>query len=154
MQKRTCYFTLLFFLFAINLRAQENQIIPRPNQMVTEKGTFQLSALTPVITPEALFSDAADYLRTELLRTSGLTLPAQEKQSGPGISFERATGADFGAEGYSLKVSSSGVTIRATTAHGAFYGVVSLLQLTRQATVQNQLLSLPALTITDAPRYE
>ncbi len=154
MQKRTPYFALLFFLFSASLRAQESQIIPRPNQMVMGKGTFRLSTLTPVITTEALFAEAANYLRTELLRTSGLTLPAQEKKSGPAIAFERATEVAFGPEAYSLQVSASGVTIRAATAQGAFYGVVSLLQLTRQATLQSQSLSLPVLTITDAPRYE
>ena len=144
---------LFFFLSGTPLYAQETQIIPRPNQMVPGKGIFRLSTRTPVITPEALFADAADYLRTELLRTSGLPLSAQDKPSGPAIFFSRATGNAFGPEAYRLQVSESGVTISAATAQGAFYGVVSLLQLTRQATVQNQSLSLPALTITDAPRY-
>ena len=153
-QKIKILLALFLVVPTASLYAQEIQIIPRPNQMVMEKGTFKVSARTPIITPEPLFSAAADYLQTELLRTSGLTLPTQQKSYGPAIVFERSTEGTSEPEGYSLKISAMGATIRAATAQGAFYGVVSLLQLSRQATVQNQSLSLPALTITDAPLYE
>ena len=145
--------TLLCLLSAPPLFAQENQIIPRPNQIMPGNGIFRLSSRTPVITPEVLFSGAADYLRSELLRTSGLALPAQDKPSGPALVFVRATGIALGPEAYRLQITESSVTISAATAQGAFYGVISLLQLTRQAVAQDQVMSLPTLTITDAPRY-
>ncbi len=148
------YSVLVLFLSATSLYAQEVQIIPRPNQMTAGKGVFRLSARTPVIIPDPLFSGAADYLRTELLRTSGVTLLSQARASGPAIVFVRATGTTSGPESYGLQVSEAGISIQANTAQGAFYGVVSLLQLTRQASVQNQSLSLPTLTIIDAPRFE
>lgn len=138
----------------VSTYAQDVQIIPLPNQMVAGRGTYQLSARTPVMTPDPIFSGAADYLRAELLKTNGLTLPAQEKSSGSAIVFERTGNNALGPEAYRLQVSEAGITISAATVQGAFYGVVSLLQLTRQATLQNQSLNLPALTITDAPRYE
>lgn len=153
-QKIKILLALFLVVPTASLYAQEIQIIPRPNQIAMGKGVFRLSSHTPVITPEHLFSEAAAYLQTELLRTSGLTLPTQQKSSGPAIVFERSTEGTSGSEGYSLKISAMGATIRAATAQGAFYGVVSLLQLSRQATVQNQSLTLPALTITDAPLYE
>jgi len=142
---------LCLCLLVNGLQAQNNKIIPQPDQQTVEKGQFNLSGVTPLITRDLSFNSAAEYLQAELLKTVGITLARKEELNGAAIVFTRDN--SLGPEAYKLQITEIAVIISAGTDAGAFYGVISLLQLIRQATVQNQSLVLPALTLADAPRY-
>jgi len=66
----------------------------------------------------------------------------------------------YGDEGYGLTISANGITIEARTPAGAFYGAQTLCQLVpadRPAgpgAAAPALITLPALTIADAPRFQ
>jgi hexosaminidase len=72
------------------------------------------------------------------------------------ISLEEIQDSTLGKEGYQLIINNFGVTIRANTAHGAFYGIQTLLQLLVGKTKDGAFTfspSLPSVEISDQPRF-
>ena len=67
---------------------------------------------------------------------------------------------EYGDEGYSLTVSAEGIVIEARTPAGAFYGAQTLCQMvpaeraTAIGVASSAPIMLPALSITDAPRFK
>lgn len=74
--------------------------------------------------------------------------PRAGKGSGGGASIELSSGSGVPDQGYRLRVSPEGIRLVAPDAAGAFYGVMTLVQMLRQAEG-----SLPALEIEDAPDF-
>ncbi len=135
-------------------------IIPAPANAESRPGTFQLSASSRIITERELKA-TAELLASRLRAATGC--PLRIKSSGTAASTNDITlttgGADpsLGAEGYSLSVTPGGVTVRATTATGIFYGSQSLLQLFPpeifSTKSQEMPWTIPAVEISDAPRF-
>ncbi len=68
------------------------------------------------------------------------------------IYLERTSDDDIPAEGYKLTTSENKVIIKAADGAGIFYGMQSLLQLITTDTA-SQEVNIPAVSITDYPRY-
>lgn len=126
-------------------------LIPQPRQLTPAPGGFVLREGAGIQVQEPAFEGAATYLRNELLARNSLALPARPAGGRAAIAFSRE--ASLGPEAYGLTIGPQGVQIRAATPQGAFYGAVTLLQLARRDTLRGPSLPLPALTISDAPRY-
>ena len=151
-------------------------IVPLPNHSTAVAGAFVLTDRTPVIVTDRGFASAAAYLERGLLRYAGIAVVQEQgggssRQTGgirrpggdspkvaggsprpdaqPAILLERRRQPSGNPEAYSIRMSSKGIVISAGTDTGAFYGVVSLLQLA--AGDASRLL--PCWDITDQPAY-
>src|SRR5262245_39476753 len=115
------------------LLASDNSpsLVPLPQKMERQKGTFALSSSSRVIT-DAASQPAGDYLVNRLRKSTGYALPSSlqdNPEPGKDCIVLTAKGAGTGKEGYELTVTPKAIVIRGTDEAGVFYGVQTLLQL-------------------------
>jgi hexosaminidase len=136
-------------------------IVPRPVSVTRQSGSFALGSRTVIFTDRA-DSAVADRFARSLAPATGFTLRVRvgAKPAGSRIVFQRASrDRTLGDEGYRLTVRTSGVTITAATAAGAFYATQTLRQLLspdiyRAAPIARpHAWVIPAVTIGDRPRF-
>lgn len=140
-------------------------VIPAPAQVRPADGVrFALSADTPIMTSAGEAAGVGEYL-AQLWRTStGYPLPVTVADAVPpdgAVSLLLTDApAEVGAEGYTLDVTATGVTVRAQTAAGLFWGVQTLRQLmpARSTTVHSDSSgegswTVPGGQIVDQPRF-
>ena len=146
------------FLFALCglVQASPVSIIPLPARLQTAQGSFTVDDSTPVVIPskDASARRSAQYLVDTLARTRGLHLKMVE--GGPtanAIVFVRdPKSLVTQAEGYTLDVTSRGVTIDAHDDAGLFYGGITLWQLLTPD-AHTGAVQVQALHISDWPRF-
>ena len=132
-------------------------IIPAPVKYELATGSFAVDARTEIICRRGAEAEAARFLQTGLKARTGLELKLVRPGNNltAGIRLELVPAGTEMAEGYALEISSAGVRLRASSDAGLFYGVQSLLQMAdAQGAAAGKALSLPAMNITDAPRFE
>ena len=137
-------------------------IIPRPRVLTPKPGQFTLSSHTSIRTDPA-FIDVARRFARDVAPATGYTLNIVSSSSDVprAIRLVRVLGRDtlsLGAEGYLLDVSTTGVTIRAAHAAGAFYALESFRQLLppaiyRAAPITGVVWHAPSVHVEDAPRF-
>ena len=133
-------------------------IVPVPVEAKADPhGGFQLTPWT-VISADHGAGQVADYLRGLLRPATGYPLPVVGHSWGlPAISLELGHEARIGTEGYRLRVTRDGVSLRANTADGLFEGVQSLRQLLPSAidakSVQHRAWTVAGGTVVDYPRF-
>jgi len=153
---------LMFFLFPVWGLAAHNPLLPRPQQISYGAGHLAVRGLTIELTsppsPEDRF--AAEQLAKWLGSRAGAEIPIREvKGNGPAIMLERTGAVDplpvpgekpgsDSREAYELKVTPGGVTIRARSSAGIYYGAETLRQLVEGAGEQ---AALPEVDIHDWP---
>ena len=153
---------VLCVVCSVSTRAAHNPLLPRPQQV--SYGTSHLSvrglgiefASTP--SPEDRF--AAEQISKWLESRAGSEIPIWETRgSGPAIVLDRTGAVDAlpmpgekpgpdSRESYELKVTPNGVTIRAPSSAGIFYGAETLRQLVEG---EGEQASLPEVSIHDWP---
>jgi len=151
---------LLLLPCACIVAAQELSIIPQPVSMQVQQGTFEITSTTSITAPAAKSGtpDAAKYLSDRIKRVTGWDLAVSEKAGGA-IQLVLMTKPDtrLGNEGYLLDVNSNRALVQANAPAGLFYGVQTLLQLLpkeiESATVAKSTWKIPAVAITDYPRF-
>lgn len=134
--------------------AADFSLIPAPAELRKGEGAFHLTGATPIIctgTNDGGCKFAADSLAGWIARARGPTLTRAAAASAPAIVFRR-TDVPTG-EGYRLTVGPSGIEIAAASDAGLFYGAVTLFELASQKTSPVSVIDIPAVTITDAPRF-
>ena len=142
-------FLTLLMLAGSAMAESKVTIIPRPLEVKELSGDFTLkSGFT--VSADADFKDVATYLNSETLKRRFLK---SSTASNADVKIQKSSDASLGEEGYTLDVTASGVTIKANTAQGAFYGVQSLLQLIPVNTKKASSLELPQVSIKDVPRF-
>jgi hexosaminidase len=134
-----------------------DSVVPVPvSVQAVPNVTYNLTSGTQ-IRVQAGASGVADLLAATLRRSTGFALPVSQS-TGDGISLQ-LSGADpqVGAQGYQLDVSTTGVTIKATTTGGLFAGTQTLRQLLpakiEAAIVQSGPWPVPGAHILDFPRF-
>ncbi len=136
-------------------------LIPQPMSMEAGRGAFSIDGDTQIVVAPG---DAeARRIASVLAALVGTTV-----DSTPGVTTARpASGAirlvtdstrdDLGAEGYALSVTRGGVVLTAAAPAGLFYGVQTIRQLlpprVEYTATLPRALALPAVEITDRPRY-
>lgn len=134
-------------------------IIPVPVELTQTEGIFTLTGKTVISQGSAEFASVADFLAEKIKTSTGYNL--KKVDSAPETGYIRfvqdATVAD--EEGYELVSTPDGVTITASTAAGAFYGMQSLLQLLpaeieSPKKINDVAWNIPAVSIKDQPRFK
>ena len=147
-------------LFCLPTTAAEGvadyHVVPLPRSVVMQKGdAFVLSADTKIVYPggNAEMKRNAEFLAEYIKESTGLSLDLSTKSRSKMADISLALDKKVsGSEAYKLIVNKKGVTISGASSQGVFYGVQTL----RKALpiVQNTVsLKLPAVIITDAPRF-
>lgn len=134
-------------------------IIPAPAKCEMAAGGYMVAATNKICWRGTEAEEPAKFLCAGLkerigleLAMSGLTQPHPAPAGA--IVLDLAPGP-FVAEAYLLKVEPAGITLRAGSAAGLFYGVQSLLQMAAAAVAApGNPLKLPAVSIEDSPRFE
>ncbi len=110
------------------LQAQKVRIIPNPQEVTMEKGTFSIDSKTVIISL-AESKKTALVLQKHLEKILGCKIKIVDtKTLTPGfIQFEKND--NLGSEAYELNISDNGIQIVASNNAGWFYGVQSLLQM-------------------------
>ncbi len=133
-------------------------IFPTPKQLQRRTGTCRLAALRLAATAAPAAARAAEVLRQRLQRECRVAIAAPlgplagaDLQVQLGEAAPLPLPADLRAEGYTLRVTTSGAAIAARDARGLLHGVWSLLQLLGTATAPGQPAQAPAVEVVDWP---
>ena len=143
-------FSALFFLLTLDLAFSQAQpeIIPIPASYKLLEGEFLWDYQVGLVMND--FSAQGNYLQQEALRL--LDIPLSEMES-PSKKISISQTNSF-SQGYKIRIQSEEIVIEAANEEGAFYGVISLLQLAHAAKVNSGKITLPNWEIQDKPRYE
>ncbi|MEO8962741.1 MAG: beta-N-acetylhexosaminidase [Ginsengibacter sp.] len=140
-----------FFLLTTSSAQIYCPAIPLPSKAEFQNGTFLLNQYTPILISNESLQPVAHYLQEELLRNYDIPLVLQAASVRPYIKLNLIkAGAE---EAYSLQMNSKGITISASSETGAFYGVISVLQILSQGKISNGSVSISCWNITDEPKY-
>jgi hexosaminidase len=143
-----------------NSTSNDLNIIPKPLNLEQIDGHFSIKNSVVFVTP--LNSDLekiALFFSDKIKTSTGIHIKvATEKPASDYIVLEFDPALALNNEGYLLNVTNSGVTIRAKTAKGIFYGMQTLMQLLppeieNSKTVANIDWVIPCVNIRDEPRF-
>lgn len=167
MKKQHYILSLFVFILSFSDLYAQHILIPQPQELRTRKGSVEIDHSFVIYTTTAL--EAAEYLQSSIKdvldfdlevidrkpgETSvlGVRIPLLDRKTQKAIFIEvDSTRVDLGKEGYSLDISvKDGIVITSAQAPGAFYGVVTLLQLVEENRIERKL---PALAMKDFPRF-
>lgn len=133
-------------------------IIPVPVSLTQNEGSFTITGKTVIGATDAQFAGSAAFLANKIKGSTGYELKVETALgSGNAINFVLDTAVN-NPEGYNLTSNNDGVTISASTAAGAFYGMQTLLQLLPAEIESSEVIknidwTLPSVTISDYPRF-
>jgi hexosaminidase len=135
-------------------------IIPLPQQMEVKEGSFRLTPKTVVVADSGAQSEA-EKLAAALQPATGFKFAVSGKGIAKGaidLDIDGTLHQKLGAEGYQLSVTRQGITLRAATEAGLFYGGRTLLQLLPPEILASNKVSgveweIPCVEITDSPRF-
>jgi hexosaminidase len=146
---------LVLLLAPCFLIAQQRvSIIPQPVSLQVNQGVFIIDNNTAVKFNAANkdLQLAANFFSAAIKNISGKILLGNTAAKN-NIEFKIAKTNGIGDEGYLLNVTPSAISIVANTKAGIIYGIQSLLQ-TLPAIRTNAALAIPAMSITDYPRFK
>jgi hexosaminidase len=168
--KRNRLLLLICFLaaFAPDIKAQDNlnkpdriSIIPQPLTVTESAGSFPIKRGTSIIIDggDKELKKSASILASHIKALTGFSIPVKIATKGKNANNITLTFNDapdsLEKEGYLLVSNPDGLTLRANTNQGIFYGMQTLYQLmpVNKAGVAEDGISIPAVSITDKPRY-
>lgn len=128
------------------------KVFPTPVSYRETSSSFLLDTKTTIVADKAFMTEAS--LLANGLATALTTTPAiNAKATGKTISLRKNPA--LAREGYTLQISPSGIQLSAATSAGMFYGIQSLQTLLppRALGQKADTISLPGLTVNDAPRF-
>jgi hexosaminidase len=129
-------------------------IVPIPKEVSAANGTLRIAADTDIVYSGGEGAAAAARYFVELVNEQKLVAVGKAKEGEPGsdaIAF--VLGGQSAPEGYTLDITQSGVTVTSRTPAGLFYGAVTLWQVITSKPLQGVSIDLPAVKITDEPRF-
>ena len=132
-------------------------VIPAPRDIAAGKGAMRVDGGIDVVYSGGEPAKQTSQYFVDLmnrLRDTGLASPKEGTARSGAVNFVLDPAkADLGAEGYSLVVAADRATVTAASPAGLFYGAVTLWQLATEKPQQGIGVSVPAVSITDAPRF-
>lgn len=102
-----------------------------PNQIIVNVGYFTVNKRTTLFIPDIQnLKSAVDFFNARFRNSDGFELQISSKEPSQNfIAIEVDSLSGQGNEAYTLKVTDKGATIKAASNRGAFYGLISILQL-------------------------
>jgi N-acetyl-beta-hexosaminidase len=128
------------------------QVIPAPNEVIGGEGAFTLGPGTQIAFEGPAAEAPARFFAEYAERTQKIRLPVSNSPTASDtIVFGIYPDApNTTPEGYSLRVTSESIIVAAREPRGLFYGAVTLWQM---LSATPDAKSIPALSITDSPRF-
>ena len=135
----------------------EIHIIPKPQQITIDRGTFNLTSKTIIVSSESAKPEA-NYLAEVFEKAFGQKPEIQQRGNGITLAINPGLKSKLGKEGYQLKVQSKGIVIEGATNAGVFYGIQSLRQLLPPDfefhPEMRKTAAVPNVSIVDWPRFQ
>jgi hexosaminidase len=129
-------------------------IVPIPKEVSVTNGPLRIAADTDIVYSGGEGAASAAGYFVELVTQQKLVAVSKPKKGEPGSgSIAFVLGGDSAPEGYTLEIDKSGATITSRTPAGLFYGGVTLWQVITSKPLQGVAIELPAVKITDEPRF-
>ncbi len=131
-------------------------IIPVPRDIESDEGSMHVAGGTDVRYSGGDSAKQTALYFIDLLQRQkqlGLSAPEEGEPSDGAVNFVLKSDADLPDEGYSLVVVPDRITITAKKPAGLFYGGITLWQVMTGRAQQGIGVKVPALRITDAPRF-
>jgi hexosaminidase len=127
-------------------------LIPKPASFNTLVGEFALSKTTKIgtLTPTSETLAIAKLLANYIEQHTQLSLVVGDAQGSGNIHLALNNDSTLGEEGYELTIQADSIQLTANQPAGLFYGVQTLRQI---ISAHQTTLSLPAVSITDSPRF-
>ncbi|QQM28487.1 beta-N-acetylhexosaminidase [Elizabethkingia sp. M8] len=138
--------------------SQEISVIPKPQQILQKTGNFVIDQNTGIQLKGASEKDVQLFLN-QLRKVSVYALPVKSGQENS-IIFQLDTKLGLpNQDGYTLDVSDKNIVVKAKNGNGLFYATQTLRQLLPVSVEssnkkENKHWTIPALAITDYPRYD
>ncbi len=156
MKKFIIVFLVLFIEYLnAGVKDPAKVIIPKPLKIIEQKGIFNLTPSTTIISGSNTFEEAK-YL-AEILKKLFGEPPVIKKNGITGIilRINKLLGYTSGKEGYVFTVSENNILIEASTPTGIFYGIQTLRQLLplQLENKDNKIVKLKQVKIIDKPRF-
>lgn len=149
---------LATLIFSITMTAQIT-IIPKPNSIKAREDYFTINSETVIYSNEQI-RENVHYLQDFLKKATQFPLEQQKKHPLQNyIILEISQKENIPEEGYKLKVTTKGITIKGSTQTGIFYGIQSLFQML-PATIYSgnpnghEIWTVQGVEIEDSPRYK
>ncbi|WP_420583400.1 family 20 glycosylhydrolase [Reichenbachiella sp.] len=135
-------------------------ITPKPLALTTNQGSFTINESTSFVTNgDDNIISIADFFSLKLKQSTGLDLMSQsEIKDNNFILLAIDPELKLNEEGYTLHSTNKGVSIKATSPKGIFYGLSTLMQLLpaeveSKSLINNVDWTIPAVEIKDEPRF-
>ena len=145
--------TLLLLISVISVAQQNLNLIPKPQNIEYHSGSFVMNSKTVIQADKNSFE--AKYLQQIIKQQLGLNLEiTTSSKSKSKIVFLTKIIEEKKSfkEWYNLSISKNEVVVKATEAHGIFYGIQTLIQL---LPLEKSLeIKIPCLSITDEPKFQ
>jgi len=130
-------------------------LIPMPNKVEITEGVFNLNKNTSLYVDKE-FMNAGEFLMNYIEKGSSFKLKKSSEDEGTITIKKNDT---LSAEGYTLKVSATGIMITAKETSGAFYAIQTLrqlmpLQLEKINGLKEKIISIPRVIIEDTPAFK
>ena len=164
-------FSLLLLVFPLLGMAQTNQpyhsIIPEPNQVIFQKGTFVINSNTKILVEDRTLSNSGLVAEVERILYTATWLKPEVIYSATEMDTVISIGVSKTKENpdpgaYELTVSKNRIDVMGVDEAGIFYGIQTLRQLLPpeiehadpSLVPNNQEWEIPAVKISDAPRFQ
>ncbi|WP_209405022.1 beta-N-acetylhexosaminidase [Pseudozobellia sp. WGM2] len=148
---------LFFLLFSAfhPVHAQEVHVVPRPNSISFNEGSYEISKNVTINASNELKSEALHL--AEVLKSGFGVAPKIRKNRGDiELIIDVSLFDELGEEGYTMNIDDDGILIEAADASGIFYGIQTFRQLLPPefefGESKNPVI-LPKLKIVDRPRF-
>lgn len=145
-------FIFSLLCIALSLCASKPAIIPQPNQMTVLEGQFIVDKNTKLYV-QGCYADA-DLLRTSF---NGMLKESRKLPKKNYIALLCDPAYHTGEEGYQLDIREKGITLKAQSPKGIFYGIQTLMQLAPadiyKGTMGVNQIPFPLVSISDEPLY-
>jgi len=152
-RRHTLVFAWVFALLPPAAAAQVPAVVPNPASIVRGTGEFRLARTTPIVTErgDAAARRVAMNFADLLGRGAGFKPPVLDDPAGESpIVLRRVAELPGGPEAYRLEVKPKSVEVSASSEAGFMHAAATLWQLVGDGKGK---LSIPAVTIDDAPRF-
>jgi hexosaminidase len=167
--KKNIFFTLVTILFTFTACHQQTEniksynqginIIPKPQSLIVNEGTFALDGKTVFYAATPDVKKIAGFFAGKIKDATGFSANVSDREPENNvISLLTDATLDINDEGYTLDVTPEKVTVKAKTSQGLFYGMQSFMQLLpaeieSSKTVRNIAWTAQCVSIKDEPRF-